>query len=925
MTRHRIRARAATITRGLVAAACLATIVLGVPAALITYGTNPLSSDLPNWTDIRTTLLRPDDGTLLLAVLQITVWLLWAIFTGFVVAEAVSQLRGRTLPRVPGLALLQQPAAALVTAAAVLVAINTATTPLHAAATIVATAPDDPEAVPRTVAEPAIQEAKPATELPRYTVRRYDSLWRIAERHLGDGLRWREIHTLNADRLPNPDRIEPGMILLLPADATGLDHTVLREVAVRPGDTLSAIAQRELGEATLWPTVFDANRGRIQPNGTPFTNPDKLHAGFTILLPPTSPATSQNTPTAQPPTAVSPSPRETRPPTSTSNPVLETPTTQPPPASTTDQQGESHEVTMPSGAVVGLSLAAAITAATTLLWIHRRRRYQPRPIEQLTRPAPLPESVRTLRRAHAHNTSRDSKPHATDPASPAAPIAFTGHTEIQIDPVALRGVGLTGPGTHAAARAVLTAQLAHHQAHELEILIPRTDFTRIFPSIDDQAVPLPENLTIVDSLDAALNRLEVEQIHRARLLDDNHATDMAAVRAADPSEPLPITLLAATPEQRHIRRLTAILQFAADRDIGAVLFGESPTGPTYTVGPDGFATTRAHEPELTTNLRFFTLSGQDALDLLAVLAEAQGSPPVTPADDITVPVEPVSDHETRHGFPESLTQQSPAIDTPEPSWTQHSVSLALFGPQKLTVHDTEIATGLRTKTRELLLYLALHRRGATQDQVLEALWPDIEISRAKDLLHAAVSNARKVLRGATGQPDEKFLLFTADRYSLDPVVFDVDLWRFERALDQAARATEPTDRLDALREATEQHTGELGAELGFEWLDVEREHLRRRALDARTAIADIHEPNDPDRALTVLEEAINYDPYAEDLYARIMRTQALLGRRDAIHRTYRLLQARLAEIGADPDETTYELFQNLLRTARSGSSPPRQH
>lgn len=919
MTRH-TRARLATITRGLAAVACLAIIVLGVPAALLAYGTNPLSSGPPSWTDIRTILLRPDDGTLLLAVLQITVWLLWAIFTGFIVAEAVSQLRGHTLPRVPGMAFLQQPAAALVTAVAVLVAIDTASTPLHTAATIVATAPDDPVPVPRMVAEPKVQADTPAVELPRYTVRRYDSLWRIAERHLGDGLRWREIHTLNADRLPNPDHIEPDMILLLPADATGLDHTLLREIAVRPGDTLSTIAQRELGQAALWPTLFDTNRGRIQPNGTPFTDPDTLHPGFTVLLPPTSTPASPTTP----PTLPSPStpPNE---PSAKPAPGSPQPTSQPPAPTMTEQHDDSdHEVTLPSGAVVGLSLAAAITAATTLLWIHRRRRYRPGPIDQHTRPAALPESVRTLRRAHAHKTSRDSKPHAPKPVSPVAPIAFAGHTEIPIDPVELRGVGLTGPGAHAVARAVLTTQLAHHQAHELEILIPRTDLARIFPGVDDQAVPLPENLTIVDSLDAALHRLEVEQIHRARLLDDNRATDIPAVRAADPSEPLPITLLAATPEQRHIHRLTAILRFAADRDIGAVLLGESPTGPTYIVGLDGFATTSAHELEPPGTLRFFTLSGQEALDLLVVLAEAQGNSPVTPADDIAAPVEPVSHHEPLHGFPESPPQQPPTTDTPERPTAQRPVRLELFGPQKLTVHDTEIATGFRTKTRELLLYLALHRRGATQDQVLEALWPDIEISRAKDLLHAAVSNARKVLRDATGQPDEKFLLFTADRYSLDPAVFDVDIWRFEHALDQAARATDPTDRLDALREATEQHTGELGAELGFEWLDVEREHLGRRALDARTAIADIHEPNDPDRALTVLEEAINYDPYAEELYARIMRTQARLGRRDAIHRTYRLLQARLAEIGADPSEITYDLFQNLLRPMRSGSNPSRR-
>src|SRR4029453_19005500 len=56
-----------------------------------------------------------------------------------------------------------------------------------------------------------------------------DTLWRIAETHLGDPLRWRELWELNAGRplpdgrrLEDPDWIHPGLTLLLPADAFGL-------------------------------------------------------------------------------------------------------------------------------------------------------------------------------------------------------------------------------------------------------------------------------------------------------------------------------------------------------------------------------------------------------------------------------------------------------------------------------------------------------------------------------------------------------------------------------------------------------------------------------------------------------------------------------------------------------------------------------
>ncbi|WP_019873212.1 BTAD domain-containing putative transcriptional regulator [Sporichthya polymorpha] len=57
----------------------------------------------------------------------------------------------------------------------------------------------------------------------------HDTLWDIAERHLGDGLRWKEIYELNRGRsqpgggeLQLPRLIHPGWRLLLPPDATGL-------------------------------------------------------------------------------------------------------------------------------------------------------------------------------------------------------------------------------------------------------------------------------------------------------------------------------------------------------------------------------------------------------------------------------------------------------------------------------------------------------------------------------------------------------------------------------------------------------------------------------------------------------------------------------------------------------------------------------
>ncbi|MEX0744612.1 MAG: LysM domain-containing protein [Phycisphaeraceae bacterium] len=48
----------------------------------------------------------------------------------------------------------------------------------------------------------------------RYTVRRKDTLWSIAERHYGDGKRMTDI--AEANNISNPDRISEGQEIILP-------------------------------------------------------------------------------------------------------------------------------------------------------------------------------------------------------------------------------------------------------------------------------------------------------------------------------------------------------------------------------------------------------------------------------------------------------------------------------------------------------------------------------------------------------------------------------------------------------------------------------------------------------------------------------------------------------------------------------------
>ncbi|TVS02047.1 MAG: LysM peptidoglycan-binding domain-containing protein [Phycisphaerales bacterium] len=125
----------------------------------------------------------------------------------------------------------------------------------------------------------------------RYTVVEGDTLWRIAQRELGDGGRWREILNANTDVIPGDGGVTVGLQIRLPgraaASASGQSTQTqsppratsgTRSYTVREGDTLSRIASRELGTVSRMQEILDLNRGVLD-------DADMIRVGMTIRLP----------------------------------------------------------------------------------------------------------------------------------------------------------------------------------------------------------------------------------------------------------------------------------------------------------------------------------------------------------------------------------------------------------------------------------------------------------------------------------------------------------------------------------------------------------------------------------------------------------------------------------------------------------------
>lgn len=110
-----------------------------------------------------------------------------------------------------------------------------------------------------TPAVPAVPAApNGAVRLNAVVAKPGDSLWKIAVEKLGKGLRWHDLLAVNPG-IVDANHIAVGSQIYLPAGVSPLREAA--RITVRKGDTLSKIARTQLGHASLWSCLARANPG----------------------------------------------------------------------------------------------------------------------------------------------------------------------------------------------------------------------------------------------------------------------------------------------------------------------------------------------------------------------------------------------------------------------------------------------------------------------------------------------------------------------------------------------------------------------------------------------------------------------------------------------------------------------------------------
>ncbi|MEU4767708.1 transcriptional regulator [Actinosynnema sp. NPDC023794] len=608
------------LVRGLLATAVLVALLVGLPWALTHFVGWPLPDHLPSWAEVQGALLGPMTTTFLLDFLTCLTWLVWAFFALDVARCAVEIVRDARIPNLSAAGPVHRIAAVLVGAVLISLLGQRAGPPATgpsaaggAAAEVVATAPawnTPAEHAEFTVVRPAVHSAP--------------------------------YHHETAGMVEQPGHAKSAVVLAYNPD-TGVY------------DSLWRMSERTLGDGNRWPEIYALNQGKPQPNGGTFTRPGLIFPGEKMALPDDATVGSPP-PTAPVPPPVTPPPPPDPPPSSTATPA---PSTTQPPATTeappTTQAPPATQAPPSTGAVgepgiswgeelfVGLSLAAAVSAALVVARRRNRRRYQPDSGDRSDLPvAPVVYQLRLahLRADHDDPAGADEEvnldwPGERPPRAPAPPLVVGTHAdagaddvpeaqapvlpvgvrdgrEIAVDLAAAHGLGLLGAGAPATIRALLVAILstAFTTTHRpATVIVPADDLAALFGRRVAQA-PLPPGVRVAADLDAALDMLESETLVRVGQLPPT-------------GQPWGPVVLAARAPGRQARRLQAVLDNGSTVGLTGLLLGQWSAGVTAYVRDDGtISTTSPGLGEPLRGARVFRLGDDHLADLLDLLRHA---------------------------------------------------------------------------------------------------------------------------------------------------------------------------------------------------------------------------------------------------------------------------------------------------------------
>lgn len=736
--------------------------------------------------------------------------------------------------------------------------------------------------------------------------------------------------------------------------------------SVRPGDSLWRISERELGSGLRWREIYDLNVRKEQPDGRKLREPRLIRPGWELLLPnvssfePESPTAEPESPTAEPPAAPAIAREIPETPSVSPNPTVQEDhdVIEEEPAPIVIQR--PIKVELPDGVAVPASFAAGALAASAIERLRRRRlrrmgeRVPPTstdPVAQVAARVGIDPSVDVL------GPQSDAVIRAWREATGKTPTFLAAWEETQSTSFLIAGsperlpasfetatrqriifenlgkhtrAMISGPQVPRLRRSPYTAgdgvlvPLGFADSGVLHLPLLGSPLHVYGPSaalcikavlafatlrLGENAVEVWSNDKSASMTDSGLReKLELEALLRRRLFAEEKVFGFIDHVLENPDDQLPVIIVVVDAEvDASISDLESIL---VNLGIAILIKGEGDSAVRKILceadltrldvaGLEPMTLEPARVPERVTSLDH-GFEGGTAPDL----------------------VDEIESHESWMAVGEDLAQDQAfipeandgdrhiAVETQQEAEVSRRVYC--LGGLKIEVDGDVQQKGWRSPALEILAALIAYPKGLSRDQLVSMVWPDSEFSEVERLFYTSISQIRSNLRGPADASKIVLSSRVEDLYRLDLSQVWVDIAAFRREIDAARSSTAPEPHL---REAIDLYKGDFLGEKYYPWAEQVREDLRDNYDDACARLAHLlEEREDIEGALQLVDRAMEHNPLSEDLCRRAMKLEAGLGRRQSVIDRFQRLKTVLArELELAPSEETCELFNSLVR------------
>jgi DNA-binding SARP family transcriptional activator len=258
----------------------------------------------------------------------------------------------------------------------------------------------------------------------------------------------------------------------------------------------------------------------------------------------------------------------------------------------------------------------------------------------------------------------------------------------------------------------------------------------------------------------------------------------------------------------------------------------------------------------------------------------------------------------------------------------HRLRARFLGCFEVLCDETTLPLCRNAKATAILKYLLTHRgRPVSRDHLMNWLWPESNLKKARSSLNSAIHDLRKLLSSCSSPALLNYILLEEGYYRISPTVHvATDVEEFDDSYDQGRRLEREGRMEEAAtqyKRAVEFYKGDyLIEDIHQDWTMVERERLSNAYVDMLGRLAAHYlESGELRESVRACYRVLETDHCHENSHRVLVECFVRMGFYGRALRQYQLFRQLLrSNYAAEPSPQTRASFEEALGTTADGDT-----